>query len=75
MRLFLLHCENMFYITTRATGSIKINVTEVGELGKQWASQTLIDFAESLSGNDSNANAGQLEGNRMFYNNDYMVYT
>jgi len=33
----------------------------------------LTNFANSLSATASNANAGQLLGNRMFYANDYMV--
>ena len=57
----------------RATGSIKINLTEVLELGEQWSSSTLTNFANSLSASTTNANAGKLEGNRMFYANDYMV--
>jgi hypothetical protein len=57
----------------RATGSIKTNLTAVEELGKEWRSQPLIDFAASLSTEISNANAGSLYGNRMFYTNDYMV--
>jgi len=34
----------------------------------------LIDFAKRLSTNSTNANAGNLTGNRMFYANDYMVH-
>ncbi|KAF8198911.1 polysaccharide lyase family 8 protein [Pholiota molesta] len=61
-------------INQQATGSIKINLTEVLELGNQWSSSTLINFANSLSATTKNANAGKLEGNRMFYANDYMVH-
>ncbi|TFK41122.1 polysaccharide lyase family 8 protein [Crucibulum laeve] len=61
-------------IDNQATGSIKINLTEVGELGDQWSSNVLTNFADSLSEDMSNANAGKLEGNRMFYANDYMVH-
>ncbi|KAH9486902.1 Hyaluronate lyase [Psilocybe cubensis] len=61
------------FITRRATGSIKINLTEVLELGNQWSSDSLINFANSLNAPTDNANAGQLQGNRMFYANDYMV--
>ncbi|KAF8912697.1 polysaccharide lyase family 8 protein [Gymnopilus junonius] len=46
---------------------------EVLELGQQWSSGALTNFANSLSASASNANAGQLIGNRMFYANDYMV--
>ncbi|KDR85027.1 hypothetical protein GALMADRAFT_52424 [Galerina marginata CBS 339.88] len=60
-------------IDAQATGSIKINLTEVLELGQQWSSSSLINFANSLSATSSNANAGKLVGNRMFYANDYMV--
>ncbi|KAF9481396.1 polysaccharide lyase family 8 protein [Pholiota conissans] len=61
-------------IDAQATGGIKINLTEVLELGQQWSSATLTNFANSLSASTSNANAGKLEGNRMFYANDYMVH-
>ena len=57
----------------RATANIQTNLTAVGELGNQWNSQPLIDFNATLSKNASNANAGSLKGNRMFYTNDYMV--
>ncbi|KAF8640729.1 hypothetical protein AX17_000381 [Amanita inopinata Kibby_2008] len=49
----------------QATGSIKINLTEVELLGEQWSSSNLISFAEQLSKNTSNANAGSLIGNRL----------
>ncbi|RDB29606.1 Chondroitinase-AC [Hypsizygus marmoreus] len=61
-------------IDNQATGSIKINLTQVHELGQLWSSGPLVNFAESLSTNTSNANAGRLVGNRMFYANDYMVH-
>ncbi|KAH7915793.1 polysaccharide lyase family 8 protein [Hygrophoropsis aurantiaca] len=57
----------------QATGSIKINISQVQELGEQWQSDTLLNFYESLSKNTSNANAGELTGNRMFFDSDYMV--
>ncbi|KAG6888061.1 hypothetical protein C0992_009752 [Termitomyces sp. T32_za158] len=55
-----------------ATNGIKINLTAVGELGQLWSSRKLLDIANSLSA-PSNVNAGGLNGNRMFYTNDYMV--
>ncbi|CAA7266471.1 unnamed protein product [Cyclocybe aegerita] len=61
-------------IDAQASGSIKINLTQVLVLGEQWSSGTLIDFANDLSIDTTSANAGQLEGNRMFYTNDYMVH-
>ena len=57
----------------RATGSIKINVTEIAQLGQEWNSSILTAVAASLSTNSSNANVGSLKGNRMFFANDYMV--
>lgn len=57
----------------RATGSIKMNLTTVGELGRVWQSQPLIDFERSLVKPTSHANAGNLQGNRMFFTNDYIV--
>ncbi|KAF5375227.1 hypothetical protein D9758_000251 [Tetrapyrgos nigripes] len=43
-------------------------------LGQIWSSQALTNFAISLSRSSTSANAGQLEGNRMFYANDYMPF-
>ncbi|PPR06899.1 hypothetical protein CVT24_011589 [Panaeolus cyanescens] len=61
-------------IDAQATGSIKINLTEVLELGQLWDSKPIIEFSHSLSEASGNANAGSLVGNRMFYANDYMVH-
>ncbi|EKM83850.1 hypothetical protein AGABI1DRAFT_31645 [Agaricus bisporus var. burnettii JB137-S8] len=61
-------------IDAQATGSIKLNLTQIEVLGRLWDQPALVQFAESLSEHDMNANAGQLIGNRMFYNNDYMVH-
>ncbi|KAF8807439.1 polysaccharide lyase family 8 protein [Phlegmacium glaucopus] len=61
-------------IDAQATESIKINLTEVLDLGQQWSSDALIDFANDLSENTTHANSGNLIGNRMFYANDYMVH-
>ncbi|KAF7339439.1 Polysaccharide lyase family 8 protein [Mycena sanguinolenta] len=58
---------------TQATGSILLNLTKIGVLGDEWGSDELVNFSTSLSGNFTNANAGKLVGNRMFYDNDYMV--
>lgn len=58
----------------RASGSIKINLTEVRVLGEQWKSTVLVDTVDSLNKNTTDANAGALKGNRMFYDNDYMVW-
>ena len=44
------------------------------QLGEQWSSSTLTGFTNDLSANTTNANAGKLVGNRMFYANDYMVH-
>lgn len=66
------HCS-ISICWSRATGSIKLNLTEVEELGRLWDSPILINFAQSLSEGGENANAGKLKGNRMFYANDYMV--
>ncbi|KAH7931010.1 polysaccharide lyase family 8 protein [Leucogyrophana mollusca] len=60
-------------IDNQATGSIKINISQVQELGEQWQSSALLDFSTSLSKNTTDANAGELRGNRMFFDSDYMV--
>ncbi|KAF9531952.1 polysaccharide lyase family 8 protein [Crepidotus variabilis] len=58
---------------SQATGSLKMNLTKVQELGDQWSSDPLVQFAQTLSSNTTTANAGSLTGNRMFYTNDYMA--
>lgn len=57
----------------RATGSININITEIQQLGQLWNSSTLLSVYSKLASNSSNANVGNIVGNRMFYDNDYMV--
>lgn len=57
----------------QATGSINLNVSDVQVLGQLWQSGTLLNVSDSLNTNTSSANVGDLRGNRMFFNNDYMV--
>ncbi|KAI0639372.1 galactose mutarotase-like protein [Trametes polyzona] len=57
----------------QATGSIKINITEIQELGQLWDSEPLQSVYQTLSQGSNDANAGGINGNRMFYANDYMV--
>ncbi|KAG7450483.1 polysaccharide lyase family 8 protein [Guyanagaster necrorhizus] len=62
-------------IDGQATADIGMNLTAVEELGNEWMSNTLIEFGASLNVTDlAHANAGNLNGNRMFYANDYMVH-
>jgi hypothetical protein len=56
----------------QATGSININLTQVAHLGELWESDPLTGLGNTLNKNGSNANAGGLVGNRMFWSNDYM---
>ncbi|CAK5268181.1 unnamed protein product [Mycena citricolor] len=58
----------------QATSSILLNLTKIEQLGAEWGSAALTDFSSSLSQGSSSANAGSLVGNRMFFNNDYMVH-
>ncbi|KAG2129781.1 polysaccharide lyase family 8 protein [Suillus clintonianus] len=57
----------------QASSGIQTNLSMVEELGEQWNSDVLVNYARSLSVNATNANAGALLGNRMFFDNDYMV--
>jgi len=61
-------------IDAQATGSININITEIRQLGVEWDSDVLIDIADKLLKNTTDANIGHLKGNRMFWDNDYMVH-
>ncbi|KAH9935151.1 polysaccharide lyase family 8 protein [Epithele typhae] len=55
------------------TASISINTTLLGELGQLWGSDVISSAATQLTSSAKDANVGSLKGNRMFYNNDYMV--
>ncbi|THH34186.1 hypothetical protein EUX98_g64 [Antrodiella citrinella] len=57
----------------QATGSININTTQIEALGEAWNSTVLESVFSSLSKNTTNANVGSINGNRMFFANDYMV--
>ena len=63
------------YLTSfsRATGSININITELLVLGDDWNSETLTGAYGILSSNSTSANVGDMVGNRVFYDNDYMA--
>ncbi|KAK7058939.1 hypothetical protein VNI00_001563 [Paramarasmius palmivorus] len=61
-------------IDDQATANIKLNLSKVNQLGELWSSDILQNFAQTLSVNDSQVNAGGLSGNRFFYVNDYMVH-
>ncbi|KAG6911940.1 hypothetical protein DXG01_000188 [Tephrocybe rancida] len=57
----------------QATASLKMNLTQIQILGETWKSSDISEIYDNLSLNTTDANAGALEGNRMFYANDYMV--
>ncbi|TCD64841.1 hypothetical protein EIP91_003589 [Steccherinum ochraceum] len=58
----------------QGTAQINLNLTQIQVLGQLWQSDTLTQTYNSLVKNTTDANAGQLMGNRMFYANDYMVH-
>lgn len=60
-------------IDHQATGSINMNISEVQQLGEEWNSTVLLEFSSTISANTTDANVGELHGNRMFFANDYMV--
>ncbi|KAF8203623.1 polysaccharide lyase family 8 protein, partial [Pholiota molesta] len=57
----------------QATSSIKTNLTQMQALGELWNSPEITEMFDDLSINSSTANIGSLNGNHMFYANDYMV--
>lgn len=61
-------------IDAQASGDIRTELSAVLELGELWSSNTLQEFTRNLWKETSNANAGNLVGNKMFYANDYMVH-
>ncbi|KAI0271375.1 polysaccharide lyase family 8 protein [Gloeopeniophorella convolvens] len=60
-------------IDAQATGSLNLNLSEIQELGQLWNSSTITDVYNGLVKPTTDANAGNVIGNRNFYNNDYMV--
>lgn len=50
-----------------------IDPGRINQLGELWESDTLKSAFTSLTQPGSDANSGDLAGNRMFYANDYMV--
>ncbi|KAH9918355.1 polysaccharide lyase family 8 protein [Epithele typhae] len=58
----------------QATSSILINTTLLAELGQLWGSDIISSAASQLTSDTDNANVGSMNGNRMFYDNDYMVH-
>ncbi|KAF8898702.1 polysaccharide lyase family 8 protein [Infundibulicybe gibba] len=57
----------------QATANLKMNLTQLQILGNQWGSADISQAFQALSSNSTDANVGSLQGNRMFYANDYMV--
>lgn len=50
-----------------------MNISEVQQLGEEWNSTVLLEFSLTVSANATDANVGELHGNRMFFANDYMA--
>ena len=63
----------MLTLLLRATAALNVNFTQVQQLGALWNDTTMQETATKLLQNGTTANAGNLVGNRMFYDNDYMV--
>lgn len=63
---------NYVLLGDRASASIKINLTQVSQLGAQWNDPDMVQIVDRLNKKSRSANVG-LNGNRMFYDNDYMV--
>ncbi|KAH9037249.1 polysaccharide lyase family 8 protein [Lactarius pseudohatsudake] len=60
-------------IDPQATGSLNLNLSEILQLGELWGSNIMIEVYNNLVKPTQDANSGRIVGNRMFYNNDYMV--
>lgn len=59
----------------QASSNLKMNLTQIQELGNAWNSEDIIRFGTDLADPDpTTANAGHLNGNRMFWYSDYMVH-
>lgn len=58
----------------RASANLKMELSQVSSLGESWNQTNLIQFGSALDEpSPTTANAGDLVGNRMFWNSDYMV--
>ncbi|KDR85026.1 hypothetical protein GALMADRAFT_312284 [Galerina marginata CBS 339.88] len=57
----------------QTTASIKTNLTQMQALGQLWGSPEITQAFNALFSSSTSANAALLNGNRMFYANDYMV--
>lgn len=58
---------------SQATANLKTNLSDLARLEKLWGvANSTIDYL-TLPNSTTSANAGNLTGNRMFWNNDYMV--
>ncbi|KAL5518907.1 hypothetical protein ACEPAH_590 [Sanghuangporus vaninii] len=58
----------------QATSSIQMNITKIAALADLWESSTLLDVYDKLEENSTTANVGSIDGNHMFYSNDYMLH-
>lgn len=58
----------------QATANLKMNLTQIQVLGQQWGSSAISQVYSNLVLATTDANSGGLNGNRMFYANDYMVH-
>ncbi|CAE6473793.1 unnamed protein product [Rhizoctonia solani] len=59
----------------RASADLRMDLSQILNLGKAWSQKDLIDFGSRLTGSDDNsANSGGLIGARMFWSSDYMVH-
>ncbi|KAF8078588.1 polysaccharide lyase family 8 protein [Lyophyllum atratum] len=57
----------------QATANLKMNLTQIQILGQQWGSSVITQVYNNLILSTTDANSGGLNGNRMFYANDYLV--
>ena len=57
----------------QASENLKINLTELQSLGNSWGSAPLQKAYQELSVSTDDANSGNIQGNRIFYANDYAV--
>ena len=57
----------------QATENLKINLTQLQSLGDSWGSAPLQQAFQELNAATDDANSGNIQGNRIFYANDYAV--
>ncbi|KAJ7581087.1 polysaccharide lyase family 8 protein [Mycena floridula] len=59
--------------SNESSASLKTNFTQLQVLGQEWNSSTMLSVFNAWNSSPTDANIGAIQGNRIFYANDYIV--